>query len=204
MVLHDSKDLFEKLVTDDHIQQVTSCYAQSLPCATAVSIAVMQHFRKFQSQRQKKHDKINSCCNNILIVLRNFIWQSGKDIEISFLGRYDQYADYVSNFAGRVYNDTNKLYGLSYGVTAGFKQKIAKSVSLYFGLGFYQLRIDKIRGAMPHNIPGTGTNRNIDCTDGFDVLYSTSKYHYNNVAIIVGLEKAFQLSKGVDFTIAPK
>lgn len=129
-----------------------------------------------------------------LIIIFSASGQKKKSIEFSLIGRYDQHADYVSNFAGRVYNDTNKLYGSSYGVNITYRQKISKSISASLSVGYYRLGIDKIRGSMPFNIPGTRTGRNIDYDDGMtNLLYGTSKYHYNNLAVTVGLSKTVPL-----------
>lgn len=128
--------------------------------------------------------------------------QTNKSLEISFIGRQDR-QDYISNFAGRVYNDTNRLYGISYGVNGIFRQQITKSYSFYIGMGFYQLRIDKIRGSMPFNIPGIRTSRNINYSDSFtDLLYSTSQYHYNDLAITIGLDKELLIMGNIKFDIA--
>jgi hypothetical protein len=120
--------------------------------------------------------------------------QNNKSVEFSLIGRYDQHADYVSNFAGRAYNDTNKLYGISYGVNITYRQKLAENFSASLSVGYYRLGIDKIRGSMPFNIPGTRTGRNIDYDDGStSLLYSTTKYHYNNLAVTAGLSKTIPL-----------
>ncbi len=124
------------------------------------------------------------------------IGQKKKSFELSLIGRYDRHANYVSNFAGRSYDDTNKLYGMSYGASIAYRQKITKNISVSLGIGYYKLRVDKIKGSMPFNIPGTRTGRNIDYDDGTtNLLYSTSKYHYNNLAVTVGLSKAIQLNE---------
>ena len=137
-----------------------------------------------------------------------FIWsasfgQARKSLELSFFGRHDKQPNYVSNFAGRVYNDTNRLYGTSYGVNGIFRRQIAKAYTAYFGTGFYQLRIDKIKGSMPFNIPGTRTGRNIDYDDGMtNLLYSTTQYHYNNLAIVVGVDKEFLCKANFKFDVS--
>lgn len=121
--------------------------------------------------------------------------QTKKSFEISFIGRYDRHADYVSNFAGRVYNDTNRLYGFSYGVNGIFRQQIAKTYFVSVGIGYYQLRVDKIKGNFPFNIPGTRTGRNINYPNFTDLLYSTTQYHYNDLAFTIGLDKEFQINR---------
>ena len=128
--------------------------------------------------------------------------QSKRSIEISLIGRSDIHGNYVSNFAGRVYNDTNKISGFSYGVSGILRRKICKSYSLSFGIGYYQLRIDKIRGNIPFNIPGIRTGRNIDYDDGMtNLLYSTTQYHYNNLAFTFALDKEFLIKKSFKFNI---
>jgi hypothetical protein len=139
----------------------------------------------------------------ILFICSTSFGQAKKSLEVSFIGRYDKHANYVSNFAGRAYNDTNRLYGTSYGVNGIFRRQIAKTYAVYFGIGFYQLRVDKIRGPMPFNIPGTRTGRNIDYDDGMtNLLYSTTQYHYNNLAVTIGLDKVFLLKKNFMFDVS--
>jgi len=120
--------------------------------------------------------------------------QTKRAVELSALTRYDQHADYVSNFAGRVYNDTNRLYGMNYGLNILGRQQLPKRYSLYLGIGYYRLGIDKIRGPLPFNIPGIRTGRNINYDDGITNLgYGTTKYYYNNLAFTLGLSKAIPL-----------
>jgi hypothetical protein len=132
----------------------------------------------------------------VLLLFLSADGQKKKSIEFSLIGRYDRHANYASNFAGRVYNDTNKLYGKSYGANIAYRQKITKSISVSLGVGYYRLRIDKIKGSMPFNAPGTRTARNIDYDDGTtNLLYSTSKYYYDNVAVTLGVSKTVLLKK---------
>lgn len=120
--------------------------------------------------------------------------QNKKSVELSLIGRYDQHANYVSNFAGRVYNDTNRLYGMSFGANIAFRKKISKRITASLGVGYYRLGVDKIKGSMPFGIQGTRTARNINYEDGItNLLYSTSKYHYNNIAVTVGISNGIPL-----------
>jgi hypothetical protein len=128
--------------------------------------------------------------------------QAKKNIEISLLGRYDRHGKYVSNFGGRSYNDTTRIYGTSYGVNVIYRHRIAKSYTVSLGVGYYQLRVDKIKGNMPFNLSGTRTGRNINYDDGStNLLYSTEQYHYNNLAITIGLDKIFISRKSLKFDI---
>ncbi len=124
--------------------------------------------------------------------------QKKKAIELSIIGRYDRHANYITNFANRAYNDTTKIYGTSYGANIIYRHPITNTVSAYIGVGYYKLSIDKIKGSMPFNIPGIRTGRNIDYNDGVSrFLYSTSKYHYNNIAGTLGVSKTFLLRKSL-------
>lgn len=131
--------------------------------------------------------------------------QDQKSIEISLIGRTDIHGKYVSNFAGRVYNDTNRISGFSYGVNAIFRRKISRSYSLSLGLGYYRLKVDKIRGNLPFNIPGVRTGRNINYDDGVtNLLYGTTKYYYNNLAFSFSINKFFHISKNTSFDLSPE
>jgi len=129
--------------------------------------------------------------------------QNKTSLEISMVGRTDVHGKYVSKFAGRTYNDTNKISGFSYGVNGIVRRKIFKSYFLSFGVGYYQLRVDKIRGNLPFNIPGIRTGRNIDYDDGMtNLFYSTTQYHYNNLAFTFAIDKEFLIKKSLKFNAA--
>lgn len=141
----------------------------------------------------------------ILLTILNLITasaQNKRSIEFSLIGRYDNHADYTSNFAGRAYYDNNKLYGISYGINAAYRQRIYKNISVLLAIGYYRLGIDKIKGSMPFNMPGTRTARNIDYDDdSTNLLYSTSKYHYNNIAVTIGVNKTMALKERMYFDL---
>ncbi len=129
--------------------------------------------------------------------------QSKKSFELSLVGRYDQHADYVTNFAGRVYNDTMKLFGLSSGVNIQFRKPLSPTYSVYLGVGYYRLGVNKIRSTMPFGMPGVSTGRSIhnEDDDSTKLGYSTSKYHYNNVAFTFGMSKLVLLKKELKLDI---
>jgi hypothetical protein len=135
----------------------------------------------------------------------NAYGQKNKSLELSLIGRQDIHGNYVSNFAGRVYNDTNKISGFNYGVNVIFRKKISKSYSIALGLGYYRLKIDKIKGNLPFNIPGVRTGRNINYDDGMtNLLYGTTKYYYNNLAISLSVNKFYQLYRNTLLDISPE
>lgn len=131
------------------------------------------------------------------------IGQNRKAIELSFVSRYDRHANYVTNFAGRAYNDTMKLSGFSNGVNIKFRKLLSPTYSMYLGVGYYRLGVNKIRSNMPFNAPGVRTGRSIhnEDDDSTKLGYSTSKYHYNNLALTIGLSKLFLLQNGFTLDI---
>lgn len=147
--------------------------------------------------------KVTLLSISILCYISSF-GQMKKSVEISILARHDRHADYVSNFGGRAYNDTNKLYGISYGINIGFRQPVSKSIFAYFSVGYYRLRIDKIKGSMPFNAPGIRTARNIINVDDDSTRlgYGTNKYHYNNLSLTIGLSKIFPLKENLKFEVS--
>ena len=129
--------------------------------------------------------------------------QNKTSFEISIVGRYDVHGKYVSNFAGRTYNDTNKISGFSNGINGMVRRKIFKTFFLSFGVGYYKLMVDKIKGNLPFNIPGIRTGRNINYDDGStNLFYSTTQYYYNNLAFTFAIDKEFLITKRFKFNAA--
>lgn len=119
--------------------------------------------------------------------------QEKRALELSLLGRYDRHANYVTNFGGRTQHDTMQLYGGSFGIGLQFHQPVAKNLTLYAGVGFYRLGVDKINATRR---PATGiwNARAIDYDDGVSrFLYATNKYHYNNISYTLGGEWTFAM-----------
>jgi hypothetical protein len=131
--------------------------------------------------------------------------QKLKSIEISLIGRTDIHGNYASNFGGRAYNDTNKISGVSFGVSGLFRHQIARSWSIAIGIGYYRLKVDKVRGNMPFNGPGVRTARSINYDDGVSNLaYGTSKYYYNDLAFTISIDKSFKISDNLSFDCSPE
>lgn len=129
--------------------------------------------------------------------------QIKKSFELSLMSRYDRHANYVTNFAGRSYNDTMQLSGLSSGISIQLRKPLSPSYSIYLGVGYYRLGIDKIKSNMPFGFPGVRTGRTIsnEDDDSTRLGYSTSKYYYNNVAFTLGMSKLFSLKNRIKLDI---
>lgn len=140
------------------------------------------------------HPKMNGLLLTLLrliivaLLLAPLAIKAQSSIEITLLSRYDVHANYSSNYAGRAYDDTQRISGISYGINAGLRQPLARNLSGYVSIGYYRLSVDRIRGEMPFGAPGTRTARNIRYDDGVtNLLYSTQKYYYGNGAITAGV-----------------
>lgn len=131
----------------------------------------------------------------VLFILTNtFLFGQISSIGIDVVTRYDRHAYYETNYAGRVYNEKYKLWGTSYGINVFYKKQLIQTFGFRVAAGYYRLGIDRMEGTLPFNIPGISTARNINYSDGAtNLLYSTSKYHYNNVNLTLGLYKQFEI-----------
>jgi IS4 transposase len=116
--------------------------------------------------------------------------QYSRAIELSVIGRYDMHGNYASVRHGIVSTSTQKISGTSYGANIGYRRHVTKTISASLALGYYRLAIDKIRTTTAPGTSGVRTDTRIDYSDGFtDVGYAIDKYHYNNFAATVGLNK---------------
>lgn len=144
----------------------------------------------------------------LFLVLFSFGHSNGqktKSFEFSLIGRQDLHGNYVSNYAGRAYNDTQKISGLNYGINLLFRKKLNKSYAISIGIGYYRLKIDKIKGSMPFGIPGVRTARSINYDDGVTNLgYGTTNYYYNDLAATISVDKSFKIKETFSFNISPE
>jgi hypothetical protein len=133
----------------------------------------------------------------VMLTLTNHILLGqSRSFGVDLITRHDRHANYETNYAGRVYNDTYKLWGTSYGINLFYKKQLKQGYGFRVAVGYYRLGIDKMEGTLPFNIPGTSTARNINYKDGMtNLLYSTTQYHYNNLTLTFGLNKHFKLGR---------
>jgi len=129
--------------------------------------------------------------------------QTKKSLELSLISRYDRHANYITNYAGRAYNDTMRLSGFSSGLSIQFRKPFSPSYSIYFGVGYYRLGINKIKSNLPFGFPGVRTGRSIinEDDDSTNLGYSTLKYHYNNAAFTLGISKLFLFKNKIKLDI---
>jgi hypothetical protein len=127
--------------------------------------------------------------------------QKTKSIELDFIGRYDKHADYTTRFFDGSYTNDTKLWGKSFGVNFNYLHSIDKCVNLKAGIGYYNLRIDKIGQPTPFNTIAKG--RSIGYQDPWGRLpsFATKKYHYNNLNLTVGVNYNKPVFKKMDFII---
>ena len=115
-------------------------------------------------------------------------------IEFSFLETYNKQGEYSSQFGNVSYSNNLKLYGANVGFNVDYKRMIYDKMFAKVGAGFMRFAINKI----DNEIGTTKSNaRPIDYPSNVFILYSTTKYHYNNIFYHLGLEKQFSLSSNL-------
>lgn len=127
--------------------------------------------------------------------------QRNSSLELDLVGRYDKHADYTTRFGDRSYTNDTKLWGKSFGVNVNFVRSLHKHLTGKVGIGYYSLGIDKIRQTTPFNIIATGRNINYRHPSGILPLFSTKKYHYDNLSFTLGLAYEKPIAKKVDLLI---
>jgi hypothetical protein len=135
----------------------------------------------------------------LLLLLMGFVTiaQQKNAIELSLLTRYDQQADYNTFKIGGDNYQVLRLYGTSYGINGLFRRNMGKHWSVYAGAGFYQMGIDKVKRNLPTTTLPTLANRQIKYADESRLLYTTGRYHYNNLAVTLGVSREFELRKNI-------
>jgi hypothetical protein len=130
----------------------------------------------------------------VVFLCRITVVAQKKAFEISALSRYDKHGDYVTNFNGRMQNDTIQVYGFSYGVNFFYNQKISKKINLFGGVGYYKLCTDKIN-TTKHPFVGISHTRPVNYDDGTRFLHTTSKYFYHSLSFTIGVESILPKQK---------
>lgn len=126
--------------------------------------------------------------------------QSGA-FELDLIARYDKHADYTSRFFNRSYTNDTRLWGRSFGVNFNYVHAIDKHVHASIGIGYYNLRIDKIRQTTPFGITASGRNIDYQHPSGIQPLFSTNKYHYDNLNLTIGIDYTKPLRSNMGLVI---
>lgn len=123
-------------------------------------------------------------------------------VEFSFFGSYNNQGKYTSQFGNVSYSNNLKLYGPDLAFKVDYKRMIYDKMFAKIGAGFMRFAINKIDN---ETVTTKSNARPIDYHSDVFILYSTTKYHYNNFFYHLGLEKQFSLSSnlflfsGVDY-----
>ena len=112
--------------------------------------------------------------------------QKSHSLEFGITGQYDKHADYTTRFGNRSYTDDMELWGKSFGFHVNYKRSWNQYLNTKIGIGYYQLGIDKIRNLTRFNSIVTGRNIDYQHPLGIQLLFSTSKYHYDNFHMSLG------------------
>jgi hypothetical protein len=120
--------------------------------------------------------------------------EKGRSVELSLLGRYELYGDFITRYGDRSYVNETKIAGLSLGLNAAVRQPLTRHLSTKLALGYYRLGINEVRQSTPFGIVVKGRNFE-DVRDSVAILYSATKYHYNTLALSAGLQVAFPMKR---------
>jgi hypothetical protein len=141
----------------------------------------------------------------ICLLLQSFvIYSQSKSIhsfEISTQIRREKQAEYTAPYGTAISQNALQLYGTSTGIDVGYK-RILKGRWIKPSIGFYKFSIDKIiNNRIPARPSDPLSSRPINYQpDSLPFGYSTSKYHYNNLALGFTLGKGFLLKKNLFLT----
>lgn len=123
-----------------------------------------------------------------LLLMSTVRGQNKTSIELDIIGRYDKHADYISRFGSRSYTDPTRLWGKSFGFHLNYVRPLDQHLYLKAGLGYYNLGIDKVRQSTPFaGVIAKARNINYTHPSGIQPLFSTNKYHYDNLSLTLGL-----------------
>lgn len=128
----------------------------------------------------------------ILVLFANnlFAQPGNRQIEITSYARMDLYPKF-SYVVNSINTKQIKILGTSWGIRAGYKIPLKRSVILKFGAGYYRHAFNKIMG---ENRFGENSTRHINYPSLYDRPFFTDRYAYNCVLINIGTEKHFQLN----------
>jgi hypothetical protein len=112
--------------------------------------------------------------------------QKSHSLEVGVFDQFDKHADYTTRYGNRSYTDDLELWGKSFGFNFNYKRSLNKYFNAKIGLGYYQLGIDKIRYPTRFNTIGRNRNIEYDHPLGIQLLFSTGKYHYDNINLSAG------------------
>jgi hypothetical protein len=124
--------------------------------------------------------------------------QEKDNIEFSVFSTYNTQGKYSTQFGNVSYTNNLKISGTDFGFTIDYKRLVNSKTYLKLGLGYMVFAVDKI-----YNETGTGNNittsdaRPINFPSNAFLLYSTTKYHYNNLLYHIGIERQFSTSGAV-------
>ncbi len=120
------------------------------------------------------------------------------EIEINPFVRFDNYPQYSYHYSGRYSTDYLKMNGISYGISVSYKHPLKKHLFIKAGFGYYKYKFDKLSNT--NSLTGKSHVRPINFISPLFIMYSTNKYHYNNLMFRVGIGKEFNLNR--EFLIA--
>lgn len=144
----------------------------------------------------KKFNRIMKNIFTLLFILTSYKGVCQKSLEVSLFLRYDNYGEYTSRFFENAATTDITLAGKSQGINISYVQPLLEKIKVKVGVGYYKLGMNDVTSTNLGFIPPT---RPIDYShpDGIQPLFSTGKYHYNNLNLVSGISFENNLFKSV-------
>lgn len=135
-----------------------------------------------------------------LLLINCFVYSqtlNKHSVELTAQIRREQQANYTTRFGTVSYQNALQLYGTSIGFDIGYKQIRNNGWFVRPSIGYYKFSVDKIiNDQLPARANDPASHRPINYRpDSIPLGYSTSKYHYNNLALAIAFGKVFPMSK---------
>lgn len=103
-------------------------------------------------------------------------------------------AEYSSRFGDVAYKSNLKLYATDVGFSINYKRKIYNNMFVKIGMGYQEFALNKIDNKTAYgNITISTNSRPINYPTALFILYSTTKYRYNNLLFHFAAEKQFRI-----------
>ena len=128
--------------------------------------------------------------------------QYKNNIELSFIASYCRQAHYSTQYGNVSYVNKLKLYGTNLSTVIDYKRELYYKTYLKIGLGYLRFAANKISNETHAGNSLTTTDaRPINYPSTIFLLYSTTKYAYNNFLFHFGIEKYLNISERLPFAI---
>ena len=139
----------------------------------------------------------------LILSMTSIAQKRASQIEINPYFRWDWYPKFIYSI-NSVNSNTVKIIGKSFGINASYKISLKNRFYLKTGIGYYKYSFNKID--QNNSLFGKSNERVIEdyIPPGNitpSLIFSTSKYWYNSIAVNIGIEKHVELKKNIKIVL---